>query len=171
VIKTHQHKNWVTCLLKFKERKREIMSPHHYTELFFLDEATALSAGHRPCFECRRKRYTEFKAYWEKANFNASSKIVKISEIDKTLHKERISQRVKNTYLSKINDLPNGTIFSDKDSAYLKLNNMIYLWSFKGYLLQNEISGSKEVNVLTPKSLVEIFKLGFKPEIHESAYR
>ncbi|MBT4289856.1 MAG: hypothetical protein HOD92_21225 [Deltaproteobacteria bacterium] len=54
VVKNHQHQNWVTCLLEFKERKRELMSPHHYTELFFLDEATALSAGHRPCGECTR---------------------------------------------------------------------------------------------------------------------
>lgn len=171
LIKNYQHKNWVTCLLEFKGRKRALMSPHHYTELFFLDEATALAAGHRPCCECRRKRYIEFNSYWKKANLNTSSESIKSSDIDKSLHEERMRLGVKNTYLSKIKDLPDGTIFSNKGSAYLKLNNMIYLWSLKGYQLQNKTTFPKNVDVLTPKSLVKIFKLGFKPEIHESAYR
>ena len=59
-----RHRNWVTCLLDFKGRRRDVMSPRRYTELFFLDEAVALAAGHRPCAECRRDRYRAFLAAW-----------------------------------------------------------------------------------------------------------
>ena len=61
-------KAWIICLLEFKGRKRELMTPGRYTELFFLDEVTAFAAGHRPCAECRRKRYNEFRDAWQAAN-------------------------------------------------------------------------------------------------------
>src|SRR5688500_15168681 len=57
-----RHKSWVTCLLSFKDRRREVMAPRRYTELFFCDEAVALAAGHRPCAECRREDYERFRA-------------------------------------------------------------------------------------------------------------
>lgn len=90
IIATSARKGWVTCRLEFAGRKREVFSASSYSELFFLDEATAFSAGHRPCAECRRERYTEFKAAWVKANARlARSANPPIAEIDKVMHAER----------------------------------------------------------------------------------
>jgi hypothetical protein len=95
IIKPYQHQSWVTCSLKFKNRKRKFMSPGAYTELFFLDEATAFAAGHRPCGECRRDRYNDFKDYWVKANIENQASDIKVSVINKTMHKERIKKKKK----------------------------------------------------------------------------
>ena len=168
IVKPYQHQNWVTCRLKFKDRKRKLMSPGRYTELFFLDESTAFAAGHRPCYECRRERFNEFKDYWVRANLNKQAEDIKISVINKTMHKERINKRVKVTYKANIEDLPDGTFFSNRGSACLKFKNKIYLWSFEGYRLLNKINLPSEVDVLTPHSIVSAFKLGFIPRIHES---
>ena len=68
IIRPYQLKRWIIYQLEFKGRRRQIMTPGKYTELFFLDEATALAAGHRPCVECSRPRFTEFVAAWAEAN-------------------------------------------------------------------------------------------------------
>ena len=84
-----KHKCWVACKLEFKGRKRELMAPNKYTELFFLDEATAFTAGHRPCGECRKDRYKEFKSKWLEANFDLlNGEKDSIGNIDKIVHKE-----------------------------------------------------------------------------------
>lgn len=147
------------------------MSPGSYTELFFLDEATAFAAGHRPCSECRRERYVEFKETWVRANLNVPVNDVKASDINRLLHRDRIIKGVKVTYTSKINELPDGTIVSDNGSACLVFQNRLYQWSFAGYRLQKESNISKEVDVLTPKSIVKTFERGFRPEIHGSIIR
>ena len=82
-----QHQAWICCLLSFKDRKRALFSPGSYSELFFLDEATAFAAGHRPCGECRRERYQFFKAWWTQAHQPGSS--VTSAQVDKVLHAER----------------------------------------------------------------------------------
>jgi len=168
IVKPYQHQGWVTCKLKFKKRKRRLMSPGNYTELFFLDEATAFSAGHRPCCECRRERYLEFKDYWVSANRNKRVNDVKASEINKYLHKERVHRREKITFKASIKDLPDGAVFSADNSAYLIFKSRIYLWSFEGYTLSNNPDIPDEVDVLTPKSIVSIYNLGFLPGIHAS---
>lgn len=168
IVKTYQHQSWVTCRLEFKNRKRELMAPSNFTELFFLDEATAFAAGHRPCCECRRERYLEFKDYWVKANLKKQADEVKISVINKLMHKDRINKGVKIIHKTNIKDLPDGTIFSYKNAAYLIFKTKIYLWSFEGYSFAQSVNMPDEVDVLTPKSIVNIFRLGFKPEIHKS---
>src|ERR1700744_1539959 len=113
----HQHilrpfklKAWLICLLRFKDRQRQVMAPNRYTELFFLDEATAFAAGHRPCFECRRKDYNRFKAFWITGNRKPGFDLnTSINEIDKLLHKERIGRKgEKITYKEKVKNLPDG---------------------------------------------------------------
>jgi hypothetical protein len=94
VTKAWARTPWVTCLLEFKDRHREVMSPGQYTELFFLDEATALAAGHRPCATCRRADYDAFKALWLEANPELAARSEgKTTEIDKLLHAERVDAR------------------------------------------------------------------------------
>src|SRR4051812_14165929 len=91
IVKTFKHKAWITCVLQFKGRKRTVMTPGRWTELFFLDEATAFAAGHRPCFECRREDAKRFKTCWIKGNpeYNFSM-TTSITQIDEIIHKERI---------------------------------------------------------------------------------
>jgi len=88
----HRFKNkaWITCLLEFKGRQRELMSPGLYTELFFFDEVTAFAAGHRPCAECRRTRYNEFRDAWSHANNQEGDSVVRAPQMDGVLHAERI---------------------------------------------------------------------------------
>lgn len=170
IIATHRIKGWVTCLLEFKDRKREIMGPNRYTELFFLDEATAFSAGHRPCAECRRKRYNEFKEKWLEANDkNLQGKKPIAPNIDKIIHDERIYNRQKVTYTSTINALPDGTIIEINSKAYLLWENELFEWSFSGYTKSQIVSNKNEnITVLTPKSYVKAFSTGFIPEVHKS---
>jgi hypothetical protein len=61
IWRSYQGKRWIICLLEFKDRRRAVMTPGQYTELFFLDEATAFAAGHRPCAECQRDRFEMFR--------------------------------------------------------------------------------------------------------------
>jgi hypothetical protein len=160
-------KAWITCVLEYKGRKRQVMSPGTWTELFFLDEATAFSAGHRPCFFCRHNDATRFKHYWLKGNpqygFNEKTSI---QEIDKILHKERLTKtKQKQTYTAAIDDLPNGTFISLETRAYLVKDALLHEWSPFGYVNTIERPASGEVTVLTPLSVVNAFRAGYVPEM------
>lgn len=170
LVSTFKTKRWITCRLEFKGRKRELMSEGLYTELFFLDEATAFAAGHRPCAECRRERYNEFKAKWLEANAGLlDGNFTSITDIDKVMHVQRIDNNKKKiTFDALCNSLPDGVMISIYSVSYLIWKNRLYLWSFGGYQLSDKNIGDDEVTVLTPKSYVEMFKMGFKPTVHES---
>ena len=158
---------WLICLLEFKGRKRPVMAPRQYTELFFMDEATAFSAGHRPCFECRRKDYDQFKKLWIKANpeygFNEKTSIRKIDEI---LHRERIDHTgLKITYTGTLKDLPDGTfvIYTDQPAVVVGLS--VYPWTPFGYGKGVMLPEEEKLTVLTPKSVVNTFRAGYVPQI------
>lgn len=171
IVSQWRHKSWVTCELNFKDHQRDIFALNSYSELFFLDEATALAAGHRPCAECRRDRYKEFKKLWFIANPQFGSETSAIAVLDKQLHAERVD-RVKNkvTFVTSVSSLPDGTIFEREGSAYLICNGQFFLWSFDGYQKSSLIlSMNESVAVLTPASIVAIFRLGFRPQTHSSA--
>lgn len=170
IIATHKIKGWVTCLLEFKDRHREVMTPKRYTELFFLDEATAFSAGHRPCAECRRTRYNEFKEKWLLANVDLlKGKKPNAPNIDTIIHQERISKKQKVTYTSALNSLPDGTMIEINSKAYLIWESKLFEWSYSGYI-ESELhySMKDKVIVLTPKSYVKTFSKGFLPTVHKS---
>lgn len=171
IVSQWHNKSWVTCALSFKDRQREIFSPNSYSELFFLDEATALAAGHRPCAECRRERYKEFKTLWFTANTQFGGGTSSISVIDKQLHLERVDQNKKKvTFTASLNSLPDGTIFEHDGNAYLIWKGQYFLWSHDGYLKSSLALKTRDcVSVLTPESIVAIYRHGFKPQIHSSA--
>src|SRR5512135_1812951 len=102
---------WIICLLEFKGRKRAIMQPGHYTELFFLDEATALAAGHRPCAECQRDRFNLFREIWARANSHIiSATRPAATVIDAVLHSERIAMSDQQPrFCNSLAELPDGT--------------------------------------------------------------
>jgi hypothetical protein len=158
---------WLICKLSFHGRKRQIMAANSYTELFFLDEATAFAAGHRPCFECRREDFNRFKKLWIEGNseYKFSGK-TSIREIDKILHAERINKDgTKKMYREDLNNLPDGTLISFEEKAYLLFKKHLYLWTPYGYQKQYPIAGKDKVNVLTPLSIVNTFHAGYVPQM------
>lgn len=172
IIKQWRHKAWVTCSLDYQGIRREIFSKGTYSELFFLDEATALSAGHRPCGDCRRDRFKEFKLRWQMANAesgNANS--IGIGDIDKQMHVERTEpDGSKVTYQSSLNEVPNGVFISIDGIAVLKWNNKLFEWSAAGYSnFDGTLSDNSVVDVLTPKSIVGAIGAGYIPQVHPSA--
>lgn len=169
VVRSHQHQNWVTCALSFKGRKRKIMSPGKYTELFFLDEATALAAGHRPCADCRRERYRDFTRTWRQTHGEPEPGRTLPQSVDKALHAARIKRdRQKFTFEAAVGALPDGTIFFDGEEGVMVWQGRHLLWRFEGYTDRNVIA-DQDVTVLTPQPLVEVFKNGFVPLVHATA--
>jgi len=171
IVAQWKTKAWITCLLVWKDRRRAIMTPGSYTELFFLDEATAFSAGHRPCAECRRERFREFKLRWTAANprMIAESEPA-VAQIDKILHTERVLKGgVKVTYETALGTLPDGTMIDVGGAAYLVWQKRLWQWSFAGYVGSQPFHPrQRRVRVLTPASLVNMFRAGFRPQVHDS---
>jgi hypothetical protein len=168
-------KRWLVCVLEFKGIRRTIMAPRRYTELFFLDEATALAAGHRPCAECRYRRFIAFCEAWRKAHAGNEAERPRADFIDAQLHSERVGpRRTKRSYSARLDDLPDGvfvTLPDRAEQAFLVLGGNLLAWSFGGYGEPSKRPKGREVNVLTPKSTVETIRAGYAPEIHVSARR
>lgn len=154
VIKHFQVKRWIICLLEFKNRKREIMKKGHYTELFFLDEPTALAAGHRPCAECQRAKFNAFKQAWFDGN---GIQLGKIEELDSILHEERIST---DKPLIQIDHLPDNTMIEIGLKPFLIKGSLLYPWTFAGYDRPIK-KPSGEVKLITPVSIIKAFNNGY----------
>jgi len=166
-------RQWIACVLAFKGRRRAAMMMRgRYTELFFLDEATALAAGHRPCFECRRRDAQHFAALW--ADARGWRTPPRACEMDAVLHAERIGLHGrKNTFRAPLAALPPGTFVRiDRCGAlfsYLVYCQHLLLWSPAGYTLALPLIDPLEVEVLTPRSIVSVLKEGYRPLLHPSA--
>lgn len=160
-------KAWITCVLEFKNRKRVVMTPRLYTELFFLDEATAFSAGHRPCFECRRPDAQRFKTAWLQGNPGAGfNERTSVNLIDDILHAERITkQGEKVTYTAAAGTLPDGTFILLDDHPYVVASGQLYSWDPSGYGPAKPLPAGLSVAVLTPRSIVNAFNAGYVPQI------
>ena len=173
VTKAWARTPWVTCALEFKDRHREVMSPGQYTELFFLDEATALAAGHRPCNRCRPEDYAQFKKLWMDANPELAARSGgKIAEIDKLLHSERVdAQRKKRTWSARLGDLPDGSmvVLSERRDPWLVWDGALHAWTPGGYTLARPLAPNIEVQILTPPSVVKVLAQGYRPVVHRSA--
>jgi hypothetical protein len=173
IIKNHAVKYWITCALEYKDFRRKVMSPNRWTELFFLDEATAFAAGHRPCGFCRYADFKRFKNLWVTANgeqYGLTDK-TKMDVIDAIIHLERLDKNgLKKTFKAILTTLPDGSFITfDKISeAYLWFQQNLYEWSFDGYTQVVQFDKSQEVNVLTPLSYVAVFKAGYVPQVHFS---
>lgn len=166
ILRPFKHKAWIICVLQFKNRHRQIMAPNLWTELFFLDEATAFAAGHRPCFECRRDAANQFKAAWLKGNpaygFNAKTPIGKIDDV---IHTERIgADYQKITFTAAIAGLPDGTFIYINNAPYLLACNQLHHWTLSGYDESLPVPQG-EVTVLTPYSIVQAFRAGYRPQM------
>jgi hypothetical protein len=162
-------KRWIICVLEFKNRHRTVMTPGQYTELFFLDEATALAAGHRPCAECQRARYDLFRTHWS----GRSRALPGADEMDAVLHAERIDgRRAKRTYAAPWSRLPGATMVADPDGkAYLVQDAALVHWTPAGYGARLRPSADTPFRVLTPRSIVRALARGYPVAVHASARR
>jgi hypothetical protein len=149
--------HWICCDLNWKDQHHEPMG-QGYTSLFFLDEVTALAAGHRPCFFCRRKEAKKFL------------RDRKVGEFDPQLHAERTSlllPRLRGRWREATDGaLPQGTMFEIDNNFYALKNQRLLLWSFSGYTKSTALTDGI---VLTPPSIIAILQSGYEPRWHESA--
>jgi hypothetical protein len=161
-------KAWLTCVCEFRGRWREVMGGRSWTELFFLDEATAFAAGHRPCFYCRRDDARRFCAAWEQGNGISR---VRAPDIDATLHRERLQGGRKRLYPPPvpIDQLADGVMVALDGEGYLIAGGEALRWSFAGYFRAAKPIG--EAMMLTPPSIVRALTAGYRPVLHPSAGR
>jgi hypothetical protein len=173
IVRKWASPTWVTCVLKFGQRTSPgTFRPGHYSKLFFLDEATAFAAGHRPCGECQRPRYMEFRDAWKAANVSEEQlERFSLSMLDRQLHAERTSRTATNgkgTFTAPISELPFGVLVEWAGHAWLVANaRELRRWSFDGYAPPVE-APAEAVRVLTPASIVKTFGQGFRPRVHSS---
>lgn len=168
IVRSYKSRRWITCVLEFRGRHRIVMSPNRYTELFFLDEAAAFAAGHRPCAECRRERYNAFREAWRCQNKQSRPRFA--DEIDLELHSARIDkERNKVTHQAALRLLPDGCFAQIEGSACLVLGDALLLWKPEGYARRDARPKDAIVTVLTPEPIVGCFRHGYSPEINETA--
>jgi hypothetical protein len=164
-------RSWVICLLSFGGRRRELMRPGYYTELFFLDEATALAAGHRPCAECQRDAWRRFASCWAVVS-GLDPRSVRAADLDRSLHVARVDRRRgKVTYQARFGDLPDGAMVVAGEGTLLKWQGTARPWSLEGYGPAVALAAESEVTVLTPRPIVDILRIGYTPSVHATAAR
>jgi len=162
-------KAWICCVLDWKGLQREPMPPGRWTALFFLDEATALAAGHRPCAYCRRADFNDFAEAWRRAQ--GVARRPRAPEIDARLHTERIDPRSRRqlTRPASIDELPDGVMVRFAGTPGLLAGETILPWSFTGYGAPIAVSPAASVDLLTPPSTAAAIACGYRPLIHPSA--
>lgn len=151
-------KAWICCTLRHKNVRRDVMARRSWTELFFLDEATSLAAGHRPCFECRRADAKAFQAAWSKGHGSA---LPKAAEMDALLHTQRLAGP------HPLPDhLPTGAMITDGEDAFLVRGGETLRWRFDGY---GPGAPKRPARLLTPPATVAVLSAGYQPVLHPSA--
>jgi hypothetical protein len=162
LVRRWQLERWITCVLDFKGRRRHpLMAPGRYTELFFLDEATACAAGHRPCHECRRDAANAFADAWRARH----PRDRRLPDIDARLHRERTLGAHRR---SRCVGLPDGAMVSRDGRAWLVVDGGLRAWTPAGYTERRSIP-REPVSVLTPPSTIAAMRAGWRPLLHPSA--
>ena len=163
---TWKHKAWIACVLEYRGNRRTVMTPRRYTELFFLDEAVALAAGHRPCAYCRRADFDAFVRTWA----GLTGEPARAPALDAALHRERVPIIRGTRERAHLDDLPDGAFVADAAGrAYLKLANHLLAWSHGGYESARACAGAGALDVLTPASTIAVLRAGYQPVYHPSA--
>lgn len=157
-------KQWICCVLDFKDRHRRVWDDS-YTELFFLDEVTALAAGHRPCFECRRIDAAAFAESWRQATGQKLS----APQMDTVLHAQRLDGRDKRLHRRPLSDLPDGAMIARDGDAYAVKAGILLRWSPSGYAQRDSRAENETVVVLTPPAILDVLSAGYRPHWHPTA--
>lgn len=162
------NKAWIICVTEFNNRQRTLMG-YSYTELFFLDEVTALAAGHRPCFECRRKAAKAYQAAWQSAEGLLEAQ--KVGIMDPILHAERLDGKTQRHHAIHKSDIIDGVVLLHEGKLYAAKDGQLLLWSFEGYAKpSSSIDDLPEICTgLTPPASVKALGHGYQPIWHPSA--
>ena len=176
-----RHRAWVCCVLAHEGWQRPVplwSTPNHYSELFFLDEVTALAAGHRPCTLCQRERALAFKAAW-RAAFPTQADRLRTADMDARLHAERTCpDGARPLHTAQLGQLPAGAVFAvaadercaqPGDPVFVRHGSGGLLWSFAGYGACEALAADLRVSVLTPPAVVAVLQAGYVPQWHASA--
>lgn len=161
-------RQWICCVLDFKNRQRDVWG-RYYTELFFLDEVTALAAGHRPCFECRRKDAETFADKWR--TVQRLLRRPRADEMDLVLHTERLDGRAKRLHRRIVDDLPDGAMIELEEGAFAVRGGSLLHWTPQGYDARRRRPRDMSVEVLTPPAILAVLAAGYRPQWHPSAER
>ena len=166
LVKRWSNPAWLICVCEFRGRRRDVMGGRSWTELFFLDEATALAAGHRPCFYCRREDANRFRASWEKGNGAGG---LRAPDIDKVLHRERLDGRSRRLHIlpMPLEKLPDGAMVQAGNESYLIVQSRPLQWSPAGY--RKAPRAIEDAMLLTPPSTLRALGAGYRPVLHRSA--
>jgi hypothetical protein len=162
----HNGRRWIACRLRFRGWHRsQLMAPGRFTELFFLDEATAFAAGHRPCALCRREDYNRFL---ELRGARGAD------ELDAQLHRERWQDGAQRLHHARFGELPDGAfVLGDNGEARIVLGSRLLLWTPSGYTEPlARPPAQTTATVITPPSLVEVLSAGWSgvvPLLHPTA--
>ena len=160
------HKAWICCTLDWKGRRRAVMTGRTWTELFFLDEAVALAAGHRPCATCRRAAYRRFQTAWAAA----FGTVPRAPAMDAVLHAARVApDKTQLRHSARLGTLPAGTFVLWQDRPHLVGDVGLQAWSPSGYRLALSKTKGAEVIVLTPAPIVAVLQAGYVPALHDTA--
>jgi hypothetical protein len=167
----HATRRWIGCRLEFRGWHREpLMQPGRFTELFFLDEATAFAAGHRPCALCRREDYVRLQAIWRTLHPGRAG----ADEIDSRLHAERLVQgsSAQRHHDAPLDRLPDGAFIRREDGPRVVVRAGLWRWTPGGYVDRAPRPARTTAEVITPPSLVAVLRAGWRPLVpllHPSA--
>jgi hypothetical protein len=160
-------KAWLACLSEFKGRRRTLMGGRSWTELFFLDEAVALAAGHRPCFFCRRAAAEAFRDAWAKS----CGRKALAAGMDAVLHAERLDHGRKRLHAppSSVEELPDGAVIAAGGEAYTIAGGRAFRWTERGYAATPVMPRAE--GLLTPPATLGAIRAGYRPVLHPDIHR
>jgi hypothetical protein len=165
VVRNHQHKTWITCVLSFRERRVPQWEPNRYTQLFFLDEAVALAAGHRPCAECRHGAYSAYRTLWAETHGGA---MPYAKDMDTQLHLERTRRA---EHRAPWAGLPDGVFGATDSGPAVVIGDHLAVWDHNDNMYRDKLPrpANGTATVLTPPSTVQILRAGYPVQIDDSA--
>jgi hypothetical protein len=165
VVRNHQHKTWITCVLSFRGRRVAQWEPNRYTPLFFLDEAVALAAGHRPCAECRHRDYQAYRTLWTENHVGTT---LYAADMDAQLHRERIGRT---GHRAPWDSLPDGVFVATDFGPAVVVGDHLAVWGQHDNVYRDKLSrpNAGSATVLTPPSTLEILRGGLPVQIDDSA--
>jgi hypothetical protein len=168
-ISRWRSKMWISCVLTWRDVRRDVMPPGRWTALFFLDEATALAAGHRPCGYCRRADYLAFAEHWRAAA--GLDQRLRAGEMDTVLQAERVDRRTRRqrTRPAAAGELPDGAMVRRDGVTGLRAGGEFRPWTITGYQAPAAIGPDAAVELLTPPAIVAVLRQGYQPLLHPTA--
>ncbi|HEY8771465.1 MAG TPA: hypothetical protein VIM03_13045 [Thermoleophilaceae bacterium] len=171
IRRSYNGKRWIACRLQFRGWQRQLLlQPGRFTELFFLDEATALAAGHRPCALCRREDYDRLGPVWRELHPGQAG----ADAVDAQLHTERVAPgaRTQLRHKARLDELPDGAFVLQEGAPWLVLGSHLVSWTTEGYVTPRPRPVGQQVLLITPPSLVSVLRAGWQPLVpllHPSA--